>query len=748
MSGVGQLLRSYRERAMLTQEELAARSGVSVSTIAGLESGRTLRPRNASIRLLAGALELTAADRAALRAAAAGEDAAPAAPLVVPAQLPPDLADFTGRADYLKQLDELLPGPRAGSVVISALGGAAGIGKTTLAVHWAHRVADRFPDGQLYVNLRGFAGDTPMDPAEAVRGFLSTLGIQLDRIPSGVDGQVGLYRSLLAGRRMLVLLDNARDSEQVRPLLPGSPGCLVVVTSRNQLSGLVAADSAQPVRLDLLSLEEARQLLARRLGRERTLADPAALDEIITRCARLPLALAIVAARAATYPHFPLRALAEELRDTAGGLEAFAGGEAASDLRVVLSWSYERLSGPGARLYRLLGLAAGPDIGTPAVASLAGAGRARTRSLLGELVRAQLVTEHAPGRYTFHDLLRAYAAELAHSHDPPADRDAAVSRLLDHYLHSAHPATRLLQPRELVEIGPPRDGVVPEPIPDREAALAWFDQEHLAMLAVIDRAASSGGADAQVWQLAWALEGFLQPRGLWEQCAASQRAALQAARRLGDPVGQAYAHRLLARAYARLGRYTEAEEQYQLGRDRFAEVGLHTAEAYVLLSLAWLRERQGRNAEALDHSQRALDVFRAAEHMTGQASALNMVGWFHARLGDYRQALDFCQEALALNEQLGYQAGLAATWDSLGYAHHHLGDHQSAADCYGQALRLYQEAADRYNQADVLAHLGDTYDASGDRDAARSAWQQAVAIFDELGLPDDADQLRTKLTTG
>jgi tetratricopeptide (TPR) repeat protein/transcriptional regulator with XRE-family HTH domain len=785
MTGVGPLLRSYRERAMLTQEELAARSGVSVSTIAGLESGRTLRPRSVSIRLLADALDLPPADRAALRAALAGESAVAAMPVVAPAQLPPDLAEFTGREDYLKRLDELHAtvsgadatshragtyggaaaevtdpadgspetpepappgGPRPGSVVISALGGTAGIGKTTLAVHWAHRVADRFPDGQLYVNLRGFAGGTPMEPSEAVRGFLTTLGIPPDRVPATMDGQVGLYRSLLAGRQMLVLLDNARDSEQVRPLLPGSAGCLVIVTSRNELTGLVATDGAQPLRLELLSLDEARQLLARRVGQERVEAEPAAVDEIIARCARLPLALAIVAARAASYPHFPLRVLAEELRETAGGLDAFAGGEAASDLRVVLSWSYERLSAPAARLFRLLGLAAGPEIGVPAAASLAGAGQSPSvRAQLGELVQAQLVTEHAPGRYGFHDLLRAYAAELATAHDPEPERVAAQGRLLDHYLHTAHPAVQLLQPRDPVDLDPPRDGVVPEPIPDRESAAAWFTREHPAMIAVIERAAARGGFDAQVWRLAWALEVFLQPRGLWDLCAASQRAALQAAYRLGDPTGQAYAHRMLARAYARLGRYSEAEEQYRLARDRFVEVGHPTGEAYVHLSLAWLRERQERYAEALDHSQQALGVFRASGHRTGLASALNMVGWFHARLGDHRRALDFCQQALALHEELGYQAGLAATWDSLGYAHHHLGDHQAAADCYRQALRFYREAGDRYNQADVLTHLGDTHDAAGERDAARQAWQQAVKILDQLGMPEDAHQLRTKL---
>ncbi len=386
------------------------------------------------------------------------------APPPVPAQLPPAGPGFAGRAAELASLDAILPGPGPGyprpahpgpesrgaagrgTVLISAVSGTAGVGKTALAVHWAHRVKAQFPDGQLYVNLRGFdPGGLPLDPAEAVRRFLDALGVAVARIPQGLAAQTALYRSLLARKRMLVVLDNARDAEQVRPLLPGSPGCLAIVTSRNQLPGLVVANGASPLNLDLLTAAEARELLARRLGRALTANDRQAADEIIERCARLPLPLAIAAARAATSPHLPLSAVAGELREASGVLDSFDHGDAATDVRAVLSWSYQALGADAARLFRLLGLFPGPDITAAAAASLAAIPLPQARRLLAELTRAHLLAEHSPGRYTFHDLLRAYAAELARAHDSDQRRDAAIRRLLGHYLHTAHRAATLME---------------------------------------------------------------------------------------------------------------------------------------------------------------------------------------------------------------------------------------------------------------------------------------------------------------
>jgi transcriptional regulator with XRE-family HTH domain len=377
----GAHVRAHRQRLGMTQEELAAGTGVSVSSIRNLEAGRTGRPRAATVRLLADAFELAGADRdrfcrSALDDTAqrpAGEtpddaDSGPARGRPVPAQLPADVAGFVGRTDHLSRLTKLLDsGDRPATVVISAIAGTAGVGKTALAVHWAHQALDRFPDGQLYINLRGFdPAGTAATPAEVVRSFLDALDVPGQRVPAGLDAQTALYRSLLADRRMLVLLDNARDAEQVRPLLPGTPGCLVLVTSRNQLAGLIAGAGALPLPLDLLHPDEARDLLARRLGADRVAAEPAAVDGIIERCARLPLALAIVAARAAIQPGLPLAALADELRHLHDRLDTLATGDPGTDVRSVFSWSYQQLSRPAARLFRLLGVHPGPDLSASA----------------------------------------------------------------------------------------------------------------------------------------------------------------------------------------------------------------------------------------------------------------------------------------------------------------------------------------------------------------------------------------------
>jgi DNA-binding SARP family transcriptional activator len=679
----------------------------------------------------------------------AGGAAGPGA--VVPRQLPTDVAAFTGRAVHLRQLDGLLPavdGDRPAAVVISSIAGTAGVGKTALAVHWAHRVRDRFPDGQLYVNLRGFdPGEAAMHPAEAVRGFLDALAVPPERIPAGLQAQAALYRSLLAGKRVLVVLDNARDADQVRPLLPGSGGCLVVVTSRNQLPGLVATEGAHPLSLDLLSAAEARQLLVRRLGADRVRAEPRAVDEIVSRCARLPLALTIVAARAATHPRFGLATLVAELREAQGGLDAFAGEDAATDVRAVFSWSYRMLNPDAARLFRLLGLYPGPDIGLPAAASLAGVPVRRARPLLTELARAHLVTERAPGRYAFHDLLRAYATELAHGHDaagPEADPRGALHRVLDHYLHTAHAAALLLYPhRHPITLPAARDDVTPEELTGHDQALGWFTAEHPDLLAAIDLAASEG-FDAHTWRLAWTLWDFFDRRGHWHDLAATQDAALAAATRLADPAGLAHTRSGLGLAHARLGHYDDAHAHYLRALDLFGELGDRAGQANTHLSLCTVFEPRGRYREALVHAQHALDLYRTTGNQVGQANAMNNLGWLHAQLEDHQQALAYCKQALALQQGLADLDGEAAAWDSLAYAHHLLGDHRQAVACCLRSLELYRELGDRYIETEVLVRLGETHRAAGNPGAAREVWQQALRILEELGHPD-ADDVRTRL---
>jgi NB-ARC domain len=445
------------------------------------------------------------------------------------------------------------------AVAISVISGTAGVGKTALALHWAHRARARFPDGQLYVNLRGFdPGGTALVPGEAVRGFLDALEVPDVRIPGGLSAQAGLYRSQLAGKRVLVVLDNARDSEQVRPLLPGSPGCMAIVTSRNDLTGLTAVDGAHPLTLRRPTDAEARDLLSRRVGLSRVASEPDAADEIIARCARLPLALAIAAARAAARPDFPLAAIATELSEAGRALDAFDGGDLATDVRAVFSWSCHALSGGAARLFRLLGLHPGRDIGVDAAASLAAVPPGQARALLVELTRVHLLAEHRPGRYTCHDLLRAYAAEQAHAQVSQGARDAAVCRVLDHYLHTANGAAVPPDPYAwpLVVTAPQPEVTVTELV-SADGLLSWLVTEHATLLGAVQLAAVAGLA-AHAWQLAWHLTWFLLRRGLWEEQARACRAALAAAHRAGDATGQAYATHSLALGYARAGRSHDA----------------------------------------------------------------------------------------------------------------------------------------------------------------------------------------------
>jgi transcriptional regulator with XRE-family HTH domain len=757
----GRIVVGHRRRLGLTQEELADRSGLSVRAIRNVESGRIAAPRAASVRLLADAFGLTGAERTRFHLQAAGPSAAPAvgaAPgRTTPAQRPPDLPHsvvpallplavlgFTGRREHLARLDALADTAETEStaVVICAISGTAGAGKTALAVHWAHLAAGRFPDGHLYANLRGFdAAGAPVPPASVARGFLDALGVPAERLPADPEAQIAAYRSAVAGRRMLIVLDNARDPDQVRPLLPGSPGCLVLITSRSDLNGLVAAHGARPLAVDLLPVPEARQLLAARLGPDRVEAEPEAVDEIIFRCARLPLALAVVAARAAAHPDFPLATLAKELR---GGLPALEHGDESTDVRGVLSWSYRTLSPPAARLFRLVGLHPGPDLAVGAAASLAGCSREQGAALLAELTRGHLIAEHLPGRFALHDLLRAYAADLAHRHYGAGDRHAAHRRMLDHYLHTTHAAALLLnRHRDPIPLDPIAPGVTTVDLDSRAAAVRWFTTERHVLVAASQWAVAAGFG-SHVGRLAWSLVDFLDQHGYWPDQTAVQRAALRAAQDRDDPRGQAHPHRVLALVSARTGRYDDAYVHYRRALDIYVALDDRTAQAHTHLNLSEVFERQDRRADALRHAQQALELFRAADHPAGQARALNMVGWCHTELGDGAHAVACCERSIELHRRIGDRCGEAAAWDTLGYTHHRLGDHARAIDCLRRALQVQQECGHRFGNAEILHHLGDAQFAGGAPAEARRAWAQALEIFTELGHPE-ADRLRDKL---
>jgi DNA-binding SARP family transcriptional activator/tetratricopeptide (TPR) repeat protein len=668
----------------------------------------------------------------------------PAPTAVVPAQLPSDVPGFSGRGEELHRLDDLLTSGRP--VVISALSGTAGIGKTALAVHWAHRAAPKFPDGQLYVNLRGFHPEQePLAAAEALRGFIDSLGVPPQRVPTGMDAQAGLFRSLVAGRRLLIVLDNARDADQVRPLLPGTAECFVLVTSRNQLTGLVAAEGAVPVALDLLSPAEARALLAGRLGADRLAAEPEAVDQLIDACARLPLALVIVAAHAATQPGTTLAALAAQLRRAHGSLAPFTGDDPLTNVRSVFSWSYRQLSPAAARLFRQLSRHPGPDLTPSAATSLAGPEAAdEVAPSLAELTRAHLLAGPGAGRSTFHDLLRAYAGELSVRVDPEPDRRATQRRILDHYLHTAYAASLLMFPqRYAIEPAPPSPGVRPEPLACYDEALAWCTAEHQVLLAAV-RQAEADGFDGHAWQLAWTLATYLDRRGHWADWAATQRIAIDAAERLGDQVALAHSHRQFARASTRLGRFDDALANYKLAIDYYAALDDAIGQADTHLNIGSLFERQSLHLEALDHALAAYDLFRQTTDVAGQARSLNNIGWVYAHLGQHDEALTYCTRGLELSRQVGNRYGEATTWDSLGLIHH-MGRHfTDSIACYERALDIHLELGERLGSAVTLNHLAAVRCDAGQAAEARAEWRRALAILEELHHPD-AEQVRARL---
>jgi len=677
----------------------------------------------------------------------------------VPRQLPAVARHFTGRKDELAALNALLdqsgrgrdPAGLAsrespvGTVVISAIDGTAGIGKTALAVYWAQHVADRFPDGQLYVDLRGFdPSGRPVAPAEAVRIFLDALTVPGEQIPVSLDAQVALYRSLLAGNRMLIVLDNARDAEQVRPLLPGGPACLTVVTSRRQLTSLVASAGAQPLTLDVLTDAEASELLARRLGAGRVAAEPDAAAELIESCARLPLALSIVAARAAADRGPSIAVLAAQLRDVAQRLDQLDAGDATTNARAVFSWSYEQLTDLGGRMFRLLGLHPGPDISLRAAASLAGIPVRQATEALGELTRANLLNEHAPGRFAFHDLLRAYAAAQARDCESDGQRRAALHRVLDYYLHTGHAAALQLSPvREPLSLTPPQPGVLSPEGADDGRALAWFEAEHRVLMAAVAFAAETGFGD-HAWQITWTIASYLDQRGHWPDLDAIQRIGLAAAERLGQQAGQAHSHYGLSRVCLRLGQHEACRRHLHCALDLYQQIADRPGQAHTRMRLGWLFDLQGRHEAALSQAQQALDLFRATGNRAGEASALNNIGWCYAQAGDFRESIVSCRKALALQRETGNRRSEAATLDSLGYAHHRLGLHEEAVASYAHAIELRREIGDRCGQAGTLTHIGDAWHDVGNLAEAGHAWQQALAILDDLCHPD-AHQVRAKL---
>lgn len=661
---------------------------------------------------------------------------ATAAP-VVPAQLPGGIDDFVGRSSEIRTLWELLGGPATVAIV-----GAGGIGKTWLALHWAHQHIDEFPDGQLFVNLRGFdPTGVPVTPAAAIRGFLTALGVAADAIPVDLDAQAGLYRSLVAGKRMLILLDNAATTDQVAPLLPGTAACTVLVTSRRTLTALITHHSAHHVPLGILTEHEAHALLVRRLGAARVAAEPGAAARLIQLCGRYPLALTIMAGRAHARPHLPLIEFTTELQES--GVHALSDSDPGASLPTVLSWSLHGLSDQQRRAFALLSIAPGPDIGLPAAAGLTALPLPEVRRVLQALEEASLSDRHAHDRYAMHDLIRAYAAT---THQDLAEdvRAAALCRVIDFYLHTAYTANRLLNPhRPPIRLGPA--GHPPLPIPDQPAALAWFDAEHTCLLAV-QHVAAAHGCHQIAWSVAWTLSTYHYRRDHRHDDLAVWTAGLAAARHLRDPTTRALAHRYLGRALGALGDHDEAighlYEALALVERHHNPTG--EAEAHRALALAW--ESRGDDRQALHHATCALHLFHDLDRPLWEANALSAMGRYAARLGEYDHARAHCRAALRLHRSHHDPDIGAAILDGLGYIDHHTGHHDRAITRYRHALALRRDLGHTYEVANSLDALGHPYAALGCHEQARTAWREALELYRRQGRDTDAGRVQGQLS--
>ncbi|GIG69193.1 AfsR/SARP family transcriptional regulator [Phytomonospora endophytica] len=643
----------------------------------------------------------------------------------VPAQLPHTVEAFAGRAAALSELDGLLAGSRAVAVV----SGSAGVGKTTLAVHWAHRARGAFPDGQLYVDLHGFGpAAAVVDPSEALRRLLTALGAAGREIPDGLDERAAHFRSLVDGRGLLVVLDNARDAAQVRPLLPGSAGSVTVVTSRDLLSGLVTTHAARPVVLGALTFAESRDLLAARLGTDRVAAEPAAVRRLIELCAHLPLALAITAARAAVSTGKSLHALGGELAEAR--LDAFADHDPEADLRTVFSWSYTALSAPAARLFRLFGLLPLPDLSVAEAVALTGNGESETRDALAELAAAHLFTERAQGRFGAHDLLREYGSERAELECEEAERRAARERILGYLAHAAHDASSVLQAGRSECKSPPFvDGVRREPFLDKETAATWLFANADTVLALITMA-TKNGHDAFVWPMTEAIAWTLSREWRWGDMLASCRSTVEAADRLGSKPAAAYAHRMCGYALSYLAGPAEVDEHYRASADLYLEVGDPDGVGQLERQLGGAMLRWGRPRESLEHNRRALKMYRAAGNGSGVANTLNGIGWAHFTLGEYADALSACEEALAIQLE-DDEYGAVATWDSLGQIHLKTGAHTRALECVKAAVALAGRVGGEVLLARTYEGLAEVHRTMGDPASARDAWNRALAIHRE-----------------
>lgn len=670
----------------------------------------------------------------------ADEPSGPAKPSHRPAQLPLDVAGFTGRDGDLRRLDALLPdvanAPATRTVVITAIRGTAGVGKTALAVHWAHRVADRFPDGQLYVNLRGYDPEQPMRPTDALARFLVALGVGERDIPLDADERAARYRSELAGRRMLIVLDNAGSVAQVRPLLPGSGSSTVVVTSRDSLSGLVAVHGAHQVDLDLLPAAEAVDLLCRLIG-PRAVAEPEAAAALAEQCARLPLALRVAAMRATSQPDLPLAEVVAELADRQERLELLdAGGDPYAAVHAVLSWSIQHLPEQGARTFRRLGLHPGPDLDQCVAAALTGLTSNAARRVLESLVGAHLLHRTGPGRYGMHDLLRAYATHLAAVEDTDAERQEAEERLLGYYQASAFAAVDILYPGEVSYRPPAADPGIPIPdLTEPGPAHDWLRNECLCMVAIVEHAADHQKS-GYVVGLARILYRHLVETNLTGLVALNSH-AVRAAEDAGDLNGQAHALCQLGIGHFWMGQDETASELLRRALALYRQVGDPVGEARTLTSLSQIGYQRGRYASARDDLQQANALYRRAGDRLGESKVLNGIGLIEERLGNYARAVEIHQQDLAIVRELGARSVEPTTLSNLAAAELGRGRRSAAAGYVREAIAVLEELGNPTSKAHALDTLGTLYLRLGDSESAGECFQRALAHFRQIGKRSD-----------
>ncbi|MGW3996001.1 ATP-binding protein [Amycolatopsis sp. NPDC004772] len=668
-------------------------------------------------------------------------------PVVVPRQLPGAVRDFTGRAEQVAALDAQLSGNDhrpAAAVVISAVDGTAGIGKTTLAVWWAHRVQHRFPDGTLYFNLSGYGPGDPAAPEEVLDGFLRALGLPGEAIPAGVEARAGLFRSLLAGRRMLLVLDNANSADQVRPLLPGSPGSVVVVTSRDSLNGLVVADGACRLTLDLLTYEESCALIAAVAGRKLADAEPGAVTDLVGLCARLPLALRIAASRIAS-AQATVGEVVADLADEHSRLDVLSRtGDERTAVRAVFDWSYRRLAPDQARMFRRLGLHAGPEVGVPAAAALCGCEPPQARRLLEELAIVHLIDPRPGGRFRFHDLLRTYAAEQVLRHDSRRERDQAAVHQLEWYAHNAVVCDEMVHQGQRKLPRPETLPSYPVAVPDRGSALEWLQAEQANLLAALDFAARCGW-DRCAISLASATR-FLGVRGLQEEREKAVAIGLGVAQRCGDRATEAWFFSERGMALAELHRFEEAkascDRSFAIARERNDT----TQCAWVLNLLALQCLAQMNFKEGKELLLKALPWTHNVDTGRMEAMVEGNLSSACTDLGQYEEAIRHGERNLLLRRQSGDKDGEAAAYFHLARAWHGLGDQRRTMAFCEDAINSARSGCYlTRGLSEALALRAECLLPLGRKAEALASWREALKIFEDYGEPRNAAAVRQRL---